>query len=372
MTRTTIQRRLARACALWPLLLAACGGGGSDPAPTPSPAPAPAPSPAPAPPPAPAAANVPGVYHLTPVIEGSTREFIVYVPEKARGTTAVPVVFMFHGTAQSGEQFFNISRWREVADAEGLIAVFPTALTYCHYDDDNRNGVPEPNEKVVVTKWAAGNLGTAKRPLCTQAEIDALPAGQRTLANHPLRDDVAFVDHMLEHLSANHAVDPKRIYASGFSNGAEMSGRLAAERANRFAAISCASSALSVDPVPLAKPISVIFSIGELDPSLGPLFGGPPLPLTESFITTNTAFRVGLVAPYLTLLQLNPTYTYSAPLVAGKKTSQFAFRSSAIGAGNSFQAIVIEGLGHEYPNGINHPVRMADALWQFFRTLSLP
>ena len=33
---------------------------------------------------------------------------------------------------------------------------------------------------------------------------------------------------------------------------------------------------------------------------------------------------------------------------------------------------VIEGLGHQYPNGINHPVVMANALWEIFRTQALP
>ena len=128
---------------------------------------------------------------------GVTREYFVHVPTGYNGHHAVPLVVMLHGTNQTGEQFYNISRWREVADAEGLIAVFPTALTYCHYDDDNRNGVFEPGEKVVVSKWAGGNLGTAKRPLCTQAEIDALPAGQRTLSNHPLRNDVPLAQIVL-------------------------------------------------------------------------------------------------------------------------------------------------------------------------------
>ena len=59
-------------------------------------------------------------------------------------------------------------------------------------------------------------------------------------------------------------------------------------------------------------------------------------------------------------------------MVSGRKTSQFSFSSSAIGANNTFHAVIIEGLEHEYPNGLNHPVRLADVLWQHFKNVTLP
>ena len=37
---------------------------------------------------------------------------------------------MFHGSSGTGEQFLRTSGWREQADREGLIAVFPTGLRY--------------------------------------------------------------------------------------------------------------------------------------------------------------------------------------------------------------------------------------------------
>ena len=301
-----------------------------------------------------------------------SREVIVYVPEKARGTTPVPVVFMLHGTAQTGEQFFEISQWKELADEQGIIAVFPTALTYCHYDDDNHDGVFPPSERVVVTKWASGKLGGTTRPLCTAEEVAALAPDKRALADHPLEDDVKFIDTILDLLSASYAVDAKRIYASGFSNGAEMTGRLAAERSNRFAAIGCAASVLSVDPPPLDAPVSVVFSVGEDDPKMGDLMDASPIPLTESLITTNTKFANGFVRPFLTLGKLDQEYTYSAPTIAGMKTSQFFFTKSLAGRKNTFRAVIIEKAIHEYPNGINHPIRIAAALWEFFKLEALP
>lgn len=317
-------------------------------------------------------ANVPGKYAETLDVDGVKRELVVYVPEKAKGTTPVPVVFMVHGTSGTGEEFYTRSLWKELADEQGIIAVFPTALTYCYWDDDDHSGTFEPKEKVVFTKWAAGKLGEPGRPLCTEAELAALPAEKRALADHPLRDDVKFFDAMLDHLGASYAVDAKRIYASGFSNGAEMTGRLAAERSNRFAAIGCAASGLTVDPPSLDAPVSVVFSVGENDPKMGDLMGAMPIPLTESLITTNTKFAVGFVKPYLTLGKLDQDYTYTAPTIAGAQTSQFYFQKSLVGRKNTFRAVIIQGAIHEYPNGTNHPIRMAYALWEFFKTESLP
>lgn len=315
--------------------------------------------------------NVPGKYPITIDLDGSKREFIVYVPEKAKGATKVPVVFMLHGTSGSGEDFFGRSQWKEVADAEGLIAVFPTALTYCYLQDSNHDGTIGPDELEVFTKWAAGQLGTAERPQCGPDRLAKLSPDKRALADHPLRDDVKFFDTMIDYLNANHSVDPKRVYASGFSNGAEMTGRLANDRPNRFAAIALASSAMSVAPVAQTNPITVVFTLGSVDEEQGPRVGGNPVPLAESQIT-NPAFASSYVAPMLTMLQLDKSYTYSTPTVAGKKTGQWLFAKSTIGKTNTFRAVVIEDVAHEYPNGMNHPVRLAPLLWDVFKTTSLP
>lgn len=65
----------------------------------------------------------------------------------------------------------NISGWVEKADALGFIAVFPSALAYCLGDDEDFDGVVEPDEYKVTTKWAAGALGTAAMPLCSEEQI---------------------------------------------------------------------------------------------------------------------------------------------------------------------------------------------------------
>ncbi len=311
---------------------------------------------------------------FTPTVAGLVREYIVYVPWRSIGVPNLPAVFMFHGTSGDGERFFDISGWREKADETGLIAVFPSALTHCFYEDDiTRNGVFEANERKLTTKWAAGKLGDpAVRPLCTAAQMADLSPTQRARADHPLADDMTFFSTMVNSLVSDFQVDAKRVYVSGFSNGAEFTGRLATEASTRVAAAACASSVVSVDTL-AARPMSVVHSVGELDPDQSAALGytDGAIPLTED-LTGNPRWNNGVVLPFITTQQLANSYTYSQVMANGRLTSRFQYASSTAGASNVFHSIVVQGLAHEYPNGKNHPIRLADELWDFFRERRLP
>ncbi len=311
--------------------------------------------------------NVPGRRDHVLEVDGAPREVIVYVPESARSARA-PVVFMLHGTSGDGEQFLNMSGWRQKADAEGFIAVFPSALTYCLREDENGDGdFDDRGERKVTTKWASGELGDpAVMPLCSAAEIARLPAAVRGLVDHPVHDDVAYIRAILDVLEAEYAVEPRRFYASGFSNGAQMTARLALEAGDRFAAIACAAGALSRPAAPAARPLSLFFSLGEVDPGPAALAGVPSFPLDETFVT-DYPFVADAMAGFRTVLQLNDGFTFTDETIAGRRVAHFEYANSPTGAGNAFEIMVIEGLSHQYPNGRNHPVVMADVLWPFFQ-----
>lgn len=308
-------------------------------------------------------------------IDGLEREFIVYVPWRAQsGAARVPVVVVLHGTSGDGVRFFDTSGWREKADAEGIIAVFPTALVHCFREDENADGVIADTERSVTTKWAAGSLGDpARRPLCPADEIAGLPANKRALADHPLADDMAFIGAMLDHLGSRYPADMKRVYATGFSNGGEMSGRLATQMSDRLAAVAVAAASLNtVSAVPAQRKLSVTWSTGSLDPAVAAYLGYPRgLPLDAS-LGASATYQSRVAAPWTTVLGLAPTYTWSGPMAFGTQLSRFVYADSATTAGNRFSALVIDGADHQYPNGTNHPVRMAELLWEFFKTEALP
>jgi polyhydroxybutyrate depolymerase len=117
------------------------------------------------------------------------RTYLVHAPPGYTGKAAVPVVFDFHGLSGNGAQQKSLSRWDKLGDTEGFIVVYPDGI-------DNA--------------WNAGLC-------CTE---------DKTI------DDVAFVKAVIVALRADACIDPRRVYASGCSNGGGMSYKLACEAAD--------------------------------------------------------------------------------------------------------------------------------------------
>ena len=316
--------------------------------------------------------NPAGRTELTLSVDGVDRQVIVYVPEQAVGATQAPVVMMLHGTSGSGQKFFDISGWVEQADEVGLIAVFPSAMTHCFFEDEDKNGViGDPGERKVTTKWAAGKLGDPERmPLCSAEVIAQLAPDKQAKADHPIADDMAFFDALLDRLQTDFSIDPKRIYVTGFSNGAAMSTRLVAERSQRFAAGAGNAGLLDIEPLPAARPLTFVFALGASDNRFVP--AGTTLVIDEAMLGAYPSITQAIIAPMLSVLQLAdpPTYAETAP--GGKAVGTFTWQTSTTGASNRFIAAFIEGLGHQYPNGKNHAVTMAKVPWSVFEPETLP
>ncbi|HTQ07094.1 MAG TPA: PHB depolymerase family esterase [Polyangiaceae bacterium] len=130
----------------------------------------------------------------TLMVGGIARTYLVHTPPKYDGKTPLPVLFDFHGLSGTGAQQRQLSRWDKMGDSEGFITVFPDGV-------DNA--------------WNAG--------ICC--------------ANDTSIDDVAFVRAMIGELETDGCIDPKRIYASGCSNGGGMSYMLACQAADVIAAV---------------------------------------------------------------------------------------------------------------------------------------
>lgn len=317
------------------------------------------------------AVNAPGRHDHTLTIGGETREFIVYVPQMKDTHAQVPVVIMLHGTSGDGLRFYNISGWKEKADQEKFIAVFPSALAYCFYEDENRDGdFNDRNERKVTTKWDAGPLGGETLPLCSAEDIASLNPEEQALVDHPLADDMAFFQALFDFLETNYSVNAKRIYVAGFSNGAQMAGRLAVEMSKRVAAAVTSAAPLAVSGSS-ARPISVVLTYGNEDENFVRYNNGQPFTLDETLIQ-HPQVKTLLVKRWLDALQLADVYEYSEGTLSGERYVRFTYSTSAIGADNSFQLVFIDNLSHEYPNGKNHPVVAADFLWEFLKQYQLP
>lgn len=154
---------------------------------------------------------------------GTSRTFRVHVPPSYSPAARTSVVLVFHGYTQTSSGIEDISQMTPVSDAHGFIAVYPQGLG---------------------NSWNAGS--------CCGSSANAV-------------DDVAFVGHMLDKLEAEYCVDPKRIYATGLSNGGMLSHRLACEMSDRIAAIGAVAGTLAIDGCAPTRPVAVMHVHGTAD-----------------------------------------------------------------------------------------------------------
>ena len=173
-----------------------------------------------------------GDNHATLQHDGRSRSYIAYVPRSIESDIAVPLVLDFHGSGDTSARQESWSGWREKADQEGFIVVYPDG---------------------VGNTWNVGNC-------CGQALSENV-------------DDVDFTRALIEAVSTAACIDAKRVYATGMSNGAGFVHRLACEAADVIAAIAAASADLVTDPCTPARPISEL-SVRGLDDTMVAYEGG--------------------------------------------------------------------------------------------------
>lgn len=299
------------------------------------------------------------------------REYLVYVPWSARERTGpLATVVLIHGSGGSGRVPLAQWGWKTVADREGLLLAAPSALLHCYVDDADGDGPEFPAEVEVVTKWASGPLGQPSRPQCTAAQMDELvtrgrmTAEERTLADHPVPDDVGGLRELAHVLVSDWGADARRLYVSGFSNGGEMAFRLAAEASTTFAAVATAAGA--VLPGEMAwpvttRPLSMVYSIGSLN------LRGQPVSTSQDIMATNSDLS-SRTAAFLAILGLSDAHRFQNLPVAGFDTGVYVYDTSTrpTPGGNTLYVGVMAGLEHEYPP------TLPETLWAFFRTQALP
>lgn len=124
------------------------------------------------------------------VVNGRTREYLLYVPKSYDPAKPTPLVISMHGAGGWPVQQRDLSGWNRVADREGIIVVYPAGF-----------------RKV----W---------RP----------------------RDE-HFIAALIDKLHASYNIDRSRIYANGLSNGGGMSFVLSCKLSDQIAAVGLVSSA---------------------------------------------------------------------------------------------------------------------------------
>jgi len=277
------------------------------------------------------------------MLDGVEREFIVVRPSGLAPLGGFPVVFMFHGTSGTGEQFYNTSGWKEKGQKEKFISVFPTSLKYCILNFPTNN-------PAILTRWNTGDL-----------QSDKCPNFQQTF-----KDDVKFVRQIVDTIRNKYIIDNKKIYAVGFSNGGSMVHKLAVAATDLFSAVASVASVLqSLDSTRASKNIRLWNMVGSIDERFTSVFSVNELPLgSDSILLYMNAYIKRTQA----CLGLSNVFTKSSTL--GTLTYRYSTPSSAE-VPSSFVFTLIKGMEHVYPIGSNFPINATDLFWDFFN-LSIP
>jgi polyhydroxybutyrate depolymerase len=122
---------------------------------------------------------------------GVARDAWLHVPAGYSAAAPVSLILNFHGDGSNGKEQEALSAMSALADRQGFLVAYPNGL----------------NEQ-----WSAasGSAGAADRQ---------------------------FVRDLVSKLQADYKVDPKRIYATGMSNGGGMTNRVGCDLADLFAAV---------------------------------------------------------------------------------------------------------------------------------------
>jgi polyhydroxybutyrate depolymerase len=142
------------------------------------------------------ATAMPGETNESIMVGGMARTFVRHVPPGYTGKTPVPVVIDFHPLGGTGSSWKGSTNWGSVADKQGFIMIWPDG---------------------VGNSWNVGRC-------CSTAQSQNV-------------DDVAFTKAIVATLEKEACIDPKRVYATGCSNGGGMAFKIACDAADVIAAV---------------------------------------------------------------------------------------------------------------------------------------
>jgi polyhydroxybutyrate depolymerase len=250
-------------------------------------------------------------YHL---MSGNVdRRYLVYLPPAVDRRAALPVVFNLHGSGGTPEGQLATSQLTALADGERFVVVAPASL-------GERWNVPPD----------------ATKP-----------------------DDVRFINDTLDALTGLLCVDPRQVFATGFSGGGRMSSQLACDLSERIAAIAAIGGIRFPGPCSQARSMPILAFHGTRD-TVNPYAGGG-----QPYWGTSVESAIEGWASHNGCGPRREAHV--APLV-----DQLAY------AGGSCADVVlyrIEGFEHAWP-GIIYPDRddgtANELLWGFFRSHPLP
>jgi polyhydroxybutyrate depolymerase len=276
---------------------------------------------------------------------GRDRYYEVHVPPGYTRDKHFPLVLVLHGGGGYPSLMRYVTRMDEVSNRHGFIVVYP-AGTGIRFDR--------------LLYWNSG-------PVRKDPTFRAV-------------DDVAFIAYVLDDIGRYFSLDSRRVYATGISNGAQMSFRLGAELSDRITAIGPVCGDRRIGEFFAAPPraMPVIVFHGKKDTFLP--FGGGPTPSTWPYAVVRRQPVPETIKGWVAQAGGNPQS------VAESRTGQAVrYHYPPVKPGGvETEFWVLEDGGHTWPGGqeakiaqllgtgkVNQDISASEVMWQFFERYRL-
>ena len=212
------------------------------------------------------------------------RTYLVRLPRGYDAKQKYPVVILLHGMNQDTDDMERLTRFAQLADKDGIIAVYPSAL-HGRWNVGVRPPVQQPAMRSPGRGrrgggggypggggggYPGGGGGGGGYPGGGQSGGQ----GRNDETRSEPADDVDFLNQMLDQMALKFSLDQARIYATGLSEGGLMAMKAGCSMADRIAAIAPVGAAMPKTMICLpSRPLPVVMINGTSDPVV-PYGGG--------------------------------------------------------------------------------------------------
>lgn len=327
-------------------------------------------------------------------VDDVDRTFMVRLPRGYNPQQHYPVVILLHGLNQDADDMERLTRFDELADKDGVIAVYPVAL----HGRWNVGVRPEEHEPMAMGPRRRGGYGGGYPGGGGGGGYPGggggyprggggvgYPGGggnqrpQEQERRSAQADDIGFFNAMLDQLSSKFSADPARIYAVGLSEGGFMSLHLGCTLSDRIAAVAAVGATMPKSMVCLpSRPISLVMIDGTSDPIV-PYGGG-----TEHNLQLKTLSAEDSAKAWARIDHCGEKPEQSKETThekGGKETKVATF--PACGQGASVTLYSVKGAGNTWPGGEQYEPENTvgktssdpnanDVIWSFLVTKRLP
>lgn len=276
-------------------------------------------------------------FNDTIMVDGRIRTYTLNLPPVYYDSSGFALVIAMHGGGGDAAQFESSSKLTEKANVAHFIVVYPEGV--------------QSTGPLKARTWNAGGC-------CDYAVENNI-------------DDAAFISRLADKLILQYKINPRKLYATGHSNGGMMAYRLACTLSNKIAAIAVnACSMVVTQPCSPLRPVPVLHMHAAPDTHV-PYQGGK-----------GTGFSNAYFPPVDSVLNVWSAINGCAALTEIVSEDNYTFTQWK-GCDNNVtvQYYLTQDGGHAWPGGLpgragsdepSTAINANDLLWDFFQQCQLP